>query len=423
MKKWHYLAINVTWFGTTFMWNGLHPIILPALLLNYVPENLKNTYLGGMTFAGLLLAMFIQPVAGGLSDRTRTRWGRRRPWMAGGTLASMLLLMLMSKANGLWGIVITYVLLQGASNIAHGPAQGIIPDLVPAKKRGLASGIKNLFDMSGLVVTSLVAGSLMGRGDVVDAFMVIILVLGASAFFTIFTLPEEPLSKKGVPAAKVSIKDLLHFDRKRYPDYAWLLLARFLILLGIFAVQSFAQYFIRDYLHLANAAEVTGKLMATIGLGVLVLVFPAGMLSDKIGRKRMNILAGVMASAGIFMLLFVRDLMILYAVGAIVGMATGMFLSVNWALATDLIPADEGGKYLGLSNLATAGASAASRLAGPLIDGVNAFAPGAFLGYPVLFVLAGLSSLAGAILMRKVHEAPVQATGKVALAEGISALD
>jgi len=78
LKTKDYLAINVYWFGLSFMWNGLHPIILPALLLHFVPESLKNTYLGGMTFIGLILAMVIQPLAGALSDRTRSSWGRRR---------------------------------------------------------------------------------------------------------------------------------------------------------------------------------------------------------------------------------------------------------------------------------------------------------------------------------------------------------
>jgi len=411
MKKWHYVSINVYWFGIAFMWNGLHPIILPALLLRYVPENLKNTYLGGMTFVGLILAMLIQPIAGALSDKTRSRWGKRRPWMVGGTLFSMLFLALMAYAGGLWGIVIAYLLLQLASNFAHGPAQGLIPDLVPTERRGLASGIKNLFDMGGLVVTSLVAGQLMGRDNPFRAFVVIIVVLGVSAFFTIITTPEKPLSKGTDSAVEYRWKDLLNLNRHLYPDYARLLFSRFLILLGIYAVQGFAQYFIRDFLSVENAAEVTGNLMATIGLALLVLVFPAGILSDKFGRKRLNILAGLMAAAGIFLLIFVRSLTVLYAVGAIIGMATGIFLSVNWALATDLIPQSEGGKYLGLSNLATAGASASSRLAGPMIDGVNAIVPGAFLGYPVLFVVAGLSSLVGALLMRRVNAQPLTERG------------
>jgi MFS family permease len=88
----------------------------------------------------------------------------------------------------------------------------------------------------------------------------------------------------------------------------------------------------------------------------------------------------------------------------IIGMATGIFVSVNWALATDLTPQKEAGKYLGLSNLATAGSGAASRLAGPLIDGLNALRPGAYLGYPALFLLASASTLLGTLLMLRIRK-------------------
>jgi Na+/melibiose symporter-like transporter len=102
-----------------------------------------------MTFVGLILAMIVQPLSGALSDRTRARWGRRRPWIAAGTLVDLLCLAIMALAGGYWALLVGYLLLQTSSNTAHGPAQGLIPDLVPAERRGLASGLKNLFDMAG----------------------------------------------------------------------------------------------------------------------------------------------------------------------------------------------------------------------------------------------------------------------------------
>jgi Na+/melibiose symporter-like transporter len=348
--------------------------------------------------------MVIQPLAGGLSDRTRSRWGRRRPWIVVGVLLSLLILAGMALASSLCGLVAAYLFLQVASNVGHGPAQGLIPDLVPRERRGLASGIKNLFDMGGLVVTSLVAGQLMGSDSPALAFAVTGCVLGVSALITVATTPEEPTLDAGFTGAGSRVRDLLRVNLRGCPDYAWLLVSRLLILLGIYAVQSFAQYYVRDWLGMENPAQVTGNLLATIGLALTLLVFPAGLLSDRVGRKRMNVFAGALAALGIFLLVLARDMSAVYVCGAIVGMATGIFVSVNWALATDLIPADEAGKYLGLSNLATAGAGAGSRLAGPLIDGVNALRPGAYWGYPALFVLASASVLVGTLLMLRVHE-------------------
>jgi Na+/melibiose symporter-like transporter len=392
-----YITMNVYWFGLAFMWNALHPIVLPALLLRFVPEGLKNTYLGTLTFAGLGLAMVVQPWAGSFSDRLRTRWGRRRPWMVGGTLLSLLFLALMAGVQGLWLLAAGYLLLQLASNAAHGPAQGLIPDLVPPERRGLASGIKNLFDMGGLVVTSLVAGQLMGGDNATLAFAIVALVLAASTAITVLATREPVGEVTGTTAENA--RRPWRADLARYPVYTRVLISRFLILLGIYVVQGFAQYYIRDWLDVPNPAAVTGNLMAAIGVALTLLVFPAGWLSDRVGRWPLNIGAGVAASVGIFLLALARSVTAVYVFGSLIGMATGVFLSVNWALATDLIPPDEGGKYLGLSNLATAGAGAASRLGGPLIDGLNAVLPGAFIGYPTTFVLAAFVTLAGAALM------------------------
>ena len=84
--------INAYWFGLSILWNSLHVIILPAVLLNYVPETRKNTYLGLMTFVGLIIAMIIQPISGSISDRWRSRWGKRRPLITLGTTLDFIFL-------------------------------------------------------------------------------------------------------------------------------------------------------------------------------------------------------------------------------------------------------------------------------------------------------------------------------------------
>ncbi|MCK4472166.1 MAG: MFS transporter, partial [Anaerolineae bacterium] len=350
------------------------------------------------------------PIAGAISDRTTFRWGRRRPYILIGTLFDFVFLTVLGLAGSYWVLFAGYVLLQISSNVAHGPAQGFIPDLVPEDRRGVAAGIKNLADMGGLVAASLIAGRLMGRQNPGVAFAIIGLLLLATLLITLFGVKEEPLVEKGAkPLAQTfaqKIRDTLRIDARRYPDYFWLIASRFLILLGIYAVQSFAQYFIGDVLNAPNPAQVTGDLLFSIGLALMVLVFPAGYLSDRIGRKRLNVFAGLLGALGIFLLLFATDYTRLMIFGSIIGAATGIFVSVNWALATDLIPKSEAGKYLGFSNLATAGAGAVSRLGGPLIDLFNARQPGQ--GYSVLFVLASLSLLAGTALLGKVREIKVE---------------
>jgi Na+/melibiose symporter-like transporter len=410
MRTRNHITMNIYWFGLSFMWNALHPIILPALLLSFVQEELKNTYLGGLTFAGLILAMIIQPIAGGLSDNTQSRWGRRRPWMLAGTLLSLACLAGMALASSFLWLLAAYVLLQIVSNGAHGPAQGLIPDLVPEKQRGLASGIKNLFDMLGLVVASLLTGRLMSDGNPVLAFVAIGTALTISTAITLLLTTERKIDAES-PAEnpstetsrKYSIPELVA-DFLNLPGYARLIVSRFLILLGVYAAQGFIQYYLQDVMRASDPPRATSDLMTLIGLPLALVVFPAGMLSDRLGRRRTNLLAGALVTLGIFLLAFAVSLSQASVFGVVIGIGTGIFLSANWALATDLIPEERAGVFLGLTNLATAGASAASRLGGPLIDWVNTLHPGAYLGYPTLFVLASLSVLVGTLLVLRIQE-------------------
>ena len=150
-----------------------------------------------------------------------------------------------------------------------------------------------------------------------------------------------------------------------------------------------------------------GRLMSVIGISVLVIAYPAGLLSERWGRKRVSLVACGMSGIGMALLtLFPHSGMIL-ALGALIGIGIGAFTSVNWAWATDLVPAQEAGKYLGLSNIATAGAAACSRLLGPVIDLLNNVRPDA--GYSALFLMATLAAFVSLMLIAAIPESPQRA--------------
>ncbi len=188
------LVLNAYWVGLSFMWNALHPIILPAILLNYVPDAQKNTYLGLMTFVGLMIAMVVQPVAGALSDGWVSKWGRRRPLMVAGTLFDFVFLVLLGWAGGLFWLFVGYIGLQFSSNIAHGPAQGLLPDVVPEEQLGAASAWKTFMDMFSLIIASLAAGRLL-NSETRDPTLIMLVVIGALAIFgaiTVLGTKEKP---------------------------------------------------------------------------------------------------------------------------------------------------------------------------------------------------------------------------------------
>ena len=404
------LTLNAGWFGLAYLWNGLHAILLPAMLIGLVPLALKNTYLGALTFFGLMLAMLTQPIAGKVSDRSgwMGQWGRRRPFVAFGVAVVAGLLVLMAGARSFAAIALIYAAMQVFASIVEASLQSLLPDLVPADDRGRASGFKNAAQIAGFVVGVGVGGILAGRGQIGLALIAMAIMVVATNAWTIIGVVEQPVKRMrrgriGAADALRSAYGSFRIDRKAAPGYTRLLTGRALLMAGYFALQGFAQYFVADNLHAADPAGTTALLMAVMGVAVLVLAVPTGMLADRLGRRPLNLFAGALGALATLALVLVSTIPQLILIGGLVGASVGIFLSANWAWAADLVPPKEAGRYLGLSNLATAGASAFSRLlAGPLVDGGNALHNG--LGYSALFTVLALGMFVGTVLLAGVPE-------------------
>jgi MFS family permease len=147
---------------------------------------------------------------------------------------------------------------------------------------------------------------------------------------------------------------------------------------------------------------MVGNLMTAIAISILIAAYPAGLLSQRWGRKRLSMAALVLVGVGMALLSLTSNMTSLWVLGCVIGIGMGVFSCVNWAWATDLVPAAEAGKYLGFSNLATAGSAATSRLMGPLIDLLNNWMPNA--GYSALFVIATVGALVGLLLTLGIPE-------------------
>jgi MFS family permease len=400
------------------MWNAIHPILLPAVLLNYVPDAKKNTYLGLLTFAGLIIAMLVQPVSGALSDGWTSRFGRRRPLAVIGTLFDFIFLSILAWSGGLVWLFIGYVGLQLSSNIAHGPMQGLLPDRVPRSQLGIASSLKTFMDMFSLIAASLLAGRLLDpvTRDPAPTMVVVMSLLAISAVITFVGIREEPAlthERGGWKALRAQFR--IKFAEN--PTYWWLIAERFLFLIGIYGMQAFAQYYLQDVLRVPDPPRQTGDLLAALTITMVLLVLAGGWMTDTYGAKRIVLIGTLISAGGMLLMLFAVDMRSLTVFGSVLGAGIGLFLTANWALANSLAPPDEAGKYLGLTNLATAGSAAVARLEGPLLDWLNAAWPGAWVGYRGLFVFGALCMLLSVILLQKIHVK----SERVQLSKGTSA--
>jgi len=402
----NYLDITVMGFALTALWSSLHSIILPIRLLELVPESQKNTYLGLLTFTGLVLAIIVQPIAGACSDCTNSRWGRRRPYILLGTMLSIILLSGIGLAGTYLTILIVYCLLQVSSNTTQASYQALLPELVPENKRGLASGVKSLLEVLGGVALTRLSAYLMGHYFAGGGEFWMWISLGALMVVLLTAMPITILTIKQPPSinrARLSLSVIyrsLKIDFKVHRDFGWFLLSRSLLGVPGVALQIFALYYLMDVVGIPNPASVTGDLLIVVGVCLLATAYPAGRISDRVGRKPIVMASGILGALGVLALFLSQNYVQIMLCGAILGIANGALLSASWALATDLAVKGEEAKYLGLTNLAMAGGSALARLVGPLIDFFNGISEGA--GYQVMLLVCFVCFIAGGLLVMKV---------------------
>ncbi|MBV8196326.1 MAG: MFS transporter [Candidatus Dormibacteraeota bacterium] len=422
------LTLALFWFGISFVWGALFEVTLPFIL---VPEHpgpgnptlvdpaTKNTALSLMETGGLLIAMLVQPAAGAFSDHFRSRFGRRRPMLGAGALGAAASLGLVALSPFFLFLVAAYCLLQFFMNIAQGAYQGLLPDTVPTEARGRASGWLGIATLSGNVVGVVAAGPLPTR---VACFVIAGVVL-ATALFTVVGV-SEPSSLRTAAAPERSralwrARIGPYFaEFARYPDFCWVVLSRFLIFTSLAGIQRFAAFYIDDQfrghdtvfgLSLGSAQTATSVVLAVIVFVGILAAYPAVRLSDHVGRRAVLIGAAALGAVS-FLLLFVANSLtqvVLFAIPA--ALCFGGVASVDWAFMADLAPRSRAGKFLGFSNVATAGAQAAApTILGPVIDIVNAHtapasgAPGTG-GYKVLFITGAAFFLAGGLVLRRVR--------------------
>lgn len=404
-----YIKITIFGFALTALWQSLHTIILPLRLLDFVPETQKNTYLGLMTLVGLFLAMLTQPLAGAISDRSGFKIGRRRPYILIGGIIAIVIIPGVGLAEGFAAIFIVYCLLQLSTNTAQGPFQAFIPDIVPHGKRGVASGVKALFEIVGGVILVYLASLFMDRYHAGEGSQWLWLVLGILAavllgtiIATVIMVKERPYT--GVNRRTSLLAGLLHTAREVLGnrDLVWFLVSRLLVYMAFTTIQQFALYFLQDVIGVTDPAEATARFSIFAVVGMLIVVWPAGWLSDRIGRKPITIVSGLLGALGIAVIALSQEYGTILWAATVIGVAIGAFNSTNWALATDLVPEGEEARYLGIANMATAGGAALARAIGPAIDFFNNRSAG--LGYNFMLMVCLAYFIVGAALVLKVKK-------------------
>ncbi|MEA2684140.1 MAG: hypothetical protein QOK05_2468 [Chloroflexota bacterium] len=442
--------LTTYWLALGFLWLPLGSQVLPILILHNVGDEHKGTGVAILEGIGTFIAVFWQPIMGAVSDRTNTRFGRRKPFIVVGTMGSIVFLTLMaftpSSTSGASGaavflapgylyLLVLYFFLQLSENAAQAPYQGLLPDVVPEAERSRASGFVGAGNLLGLAIGFYVVGTFMGSNRPDLALFSMAAVLGVSMLVVVLLFPDRV---KPDPNLKSSWSDVIvgtfRISPKRHSDFLWLMLSRLTILVAIAGLQRYAVFYFKDVFypghgtHLEELASIAARdLQVVIVLFALLVSLPAAELSHRTGRKPIILGAAILGVLGTIGLIaspyrILPDFMIGFAsglfslppnlsqalyFGILVGIAAGAFLSVDWAFMMDVIPNDEAGRFLGFSNIATAGSGViAGFVGGFLIDYFNGRGqvfgqPG---GYPATFIVYIVSFIVGGLVIFKVRE-------------------
>ncbi len=405
------LRVSLYWLGLSAVFIGLNQILTGRMEAGLLGPDVKRE-VGGtlfrLTAAGSVIAALVQPTVGTLSDYTVTRWGRRKPYIVIGSALDLVFLAGVALSSSLVSIAAFILMLQVSSNFAQGPFQGYIPDLVPHGQTGTASSLVGLFSVLGQVSGFGIAAAAIASGS----FVAGTLALGVLEFTTMFAVvlrvpPGPPARERGGRSWASVAREAWGDDVLRQRGFALIVLSRLLILMGGTMLINFSTLYLIRTLGIAREATFGPNmtLLAVIIAGNVVAVIPAGRVGDRVGRRPVVWAACVMAAIGMGLVVAASGPAGTLPPSAVLGAALfgtglGSFLSVDWALLTSVVPGASGGRYMGISNVATAMAGVlAIATGGPLLDAVDASSygngPRAAFVLAVFYLVAGMLPLLG----------------------------
>jgi MFS family permease len=390
-------AFATAWLG---IWMAqLTPVQL--LLPLQVDAALADTdWVGSVVAFGVIsgiagvCALIAYPLAGAASDRTTSRFGRRRPWILGGAVLFAAGLVLLGYQTALVGIGVCWCLALVGFCVVTAALTATISDQVPVEQRGLVSGWLSapqaIGTILGLVlVTTVFVGTAAGYLAVAALLVVLVVPFLAVAPDAVLSRSERP------PLTLRALVAGFWISPVRHPDFGWTLLGRILVNLGNALGTTLLLYFLMFGLGRPDAEGDLIVLTLVYMVFVIVASIGLGALSDRLGRRKAFVLvAALLQAAAALLLALVPDFTAALIGAALLGLGYGSFLSVDQALATQVLPdAASRGKDLGIMNIATAVPQAVAPLLGAWIVAALAGFTGLFVLSAAVAVLGGLAVL------------------------------
>lgn len=385
------LALGVVlWLGPYL---GVNAVLLPARVAEIAPAD-KAAVVALLATSAMVVATIANILFGALSDLTRSRWGRRTPWIVVGSVASAAMLLVVSSADSVGMLVVIWCVYQFFLNAIVAPLIAVISDRVAPRHRGTISSVYALGYSAGLYGGQIVGAQFLG--SLTTGFVVL-------AALTLFSGPVAALlmregSSQGMPKRsfdKRMLLDNFSFPRHAARDYYLALSGKFLIIAATFAISGYQLYILTDYMRLSKGETSLYVSLISLFLMITALIMSAvaGPISDRLHRRRLPVVvAAVLVAVGSFVPFLSAEPWTMLVYGVVAGIGMGAFNAVDQALNVEVLPnPDTAAKDLGILNLANTG--------GQILGPVLAAAAITTLGYHAMFPVAAALSLVGAVLI------------------------
>jgi len=405
-----FIRLACFWFAYSGMAGALPSVVWPSQIETLVGQDNKEEFNGILPALGAFVSLVITPVAGMLSDRSTSKFGRRRIFIVPGILTGAAFLLLMGffgkEGSNKWLFMLLTAGLRLGIDWAAGPYAGLLPDTVMPSQRGAASGYNGLAQVIGYLVGLVAAGLLTEHNNYWKVYLCLTIIFVVFSLPTIFGISEQRLSESVNP---ITLRDLLrsfYLDPKLYKSFYWVIATRGMEQMGYYSVLPFFQFFVQDVLKLQNPEFYSSVLFVCILVTSVPSSVIAGRLSDRYDKKFLVYLStGLMALMMIglvFLSLFLPNLYALGVIGAIFGVGYGSFLAVDWALALDALPPEADiAKDMGIWHISFALPQViAPIIAGLILSSLKIISMR--LAYATVFAIASLWFVLSTIFVSKV---------------------
>ena len=383
------------------LYAGVGTVLLP-LQIERIDRVHKVAVLGVVAGVSALFALVFNPIGGALSDRTRSRFGRRAPWLIGTPGLLLVALALLGQARVVPLVLIAWCLAQAVANLFQAPLTAVVPDRVSVQRRGAASSVAGVASVLGGVAGVGLASQFTAHLAWGYLLLGALLTLAAT-YFVVSTadpstadLPRPPRDTRSFRARLASF-----FSALSHRDFALVFASRAAAILGYFLVIGYELYILTDYIKLPGSlkpAEGVTILAAISAVGAILAAGIAGPISDRLDRRKPFVfLSSAVAGAGCLLPVLSPTFRTIEIFAALAGIAFGCYLSVDAALVTLVLPrSEDAARDLGVLNIANAGPQViAPLLAALIISNLG--------GYRTLFIAGGCCGIVGAVTVMGVR--------------------